>query len=61
MSENVYIIGVGMLKFGKYLEKGIKALTGEALEEVLKDAGQPQRRSHCPGPSHRRIRPCPDL
>ena len=37
MSENVYIIGVGMIKFGKYLEKGIKVLTGEALELVLKD------------------------
>jgi len=37
MSENVYIIGVGMIKFGKYLEKGIKTLTGEALELVLKD------------------------
>ncbi len=39
MSENVYIVGVGMIKFSKYLEKGIKALAGEALEEVLKDAG----------------------
>jgi acetyl-CoA acyltransferase len=39
MSENIYIIGVGMIKFSKYLEKGIKVLTGEALEEVLKDSG----------------------
>jgi acetyl-CoA acyltransferase len=39
MGENVYIIGTGMIKFGKYLEKGIKALTGEALELVLKDCG----------------------
>ncbi len=39
MSENVYIIGVGMIKFGKYLEKGIKVLTGEALDLVLKDCG----------------------
>lgn len=39
MSENVYILGVGMIKFGKYLEKSIKALTGEALELVLKDCG----------------------
>ncbi len=37
MSEDVYIIGVGMTKFGKFLEKGIKDLTGEALESVLKD------------------------
>lgn len=39
MSEDVYIIGVGMIKFGKYLEKGVKILTGEALELVLKDCG----------------------
>ena len=39
MSENVYIIGVGMIKFGKYLEKGIKVLTGEALDEVFRDTG----------------------
>jgi len=39
LSENVYIFGVGMIKFGKYLEKGIKALTGEALELALEDCG----------------------
>jgi acetyl-CoA acyltransferase len=39
MSDDVYIIGVGMIKFGKYLDKGIKALTGEALDLVLKDCG----------------------
>ena len=39
MGENVYIIGTGMIKFGKYLEKGIKALTGEALELVIRDCG----------------------
>ncbi len=37
MSDGVYILGVGMTKFGKYLEKGIKTLTGEALERVLED------------------------
>lgn len=39
MSESVYIIGTGMIKFGKYLEKGVKQLAGEALELVLKDCG----------------------
>ena len=39
MSDDVYIIGVGMIKFGKYLDKGIKALTGEALDLGLKDCG----------------------
>lgn len=38
MSDRVYIIGVGMIKFGKYLEKGVKDLTGEALDLVLKDS-----------------------
>lgn len=39
MSENVYILGTGMTKFGKFLDKSIKTLTGEALELVLKDCG----------------------
>ena len=37
MSDNVYILGVGMIKFGKYLEKGVKKLTGETLDLVLED------------------------
>jgi acetyl-CoA acetyltransferase len=37
MSERVYIIGVGMTKFGKYLDRSIKTLTGEALDRVLSD------------------------
>jgi acetyl-CoA acetyltransferase len=37
MSDDVYILGVGMTKFGKYLDKSIKTLTGEALELVLSD------------------------
>ncbi len=39
MSDNVYILGVGMIKFGKYLQKSIRDMTGEALETVLKDCG----------------------
>ena len=39
MSDNVYIFGVGMSKFGRHLDKTIKTLTGEALELVLKDSG----------------------
>ncbi|MDZ7832775.1 MAG: thiolase family protein [Desulfobacterales bacterium] len=38
MSNNVYIIGAAMNKFGKYLDKSIKELTGESLKAVLKDA-----------------------
>ncbi len=37
MSEKIYIIGAGMIKFGKHLERSIKNLTNEALETVLKD------------------------
>ena len=39
MSDNVYVYGVGMIKFGKHLDLGIKQLTGEALKLVLKDCG----------------------
>ncbi|NMD39618.1 MAG: thiolase family protein [Deltaproteobacteria bacterium] len=39
MSDDVYIVGVGMIKFGKYLDTGIKALTGEALDLALRDCG----------------------
>jgi len=43
MSDNVYILGVGMIKFGKYFEKSIKQMTGEALELVLEDCGLKRR------------------
>ena len=39
MSEKVYVLGVGMTKFGKFLEKSMKKFAGEALELVLKDSG----------------------
>ena len=37
MNDKVYVYSVGMTKFGKFLDKGIKDLTGEALESVRKD------------------------
>lgn len=37
MSDSVFIIGAGMLKFGKYLDRSIKSLTGEVLDQVLSD------------------------
>lgn len=37
MSNNVYVYGVGMIKFGKFLDRSIKNLTGEVLEKVLQD------------------------
>lgn len=39
MSDNVYILGVGMIKFGKYLERSVKDMTGLVLKEVLDDCG----------------------
>lgn len=39
MSENVYIIGIGMIKFDKYLDRNIKSLAGEALANTQKDCG----------------------
>lgn len=38
MGDDVYIIGVAMNKFGKYLDRSIKDLTGESLKAVLADA-----------------------
>jgi len=43
MAQDVYIIGTAMTKFGKYLDKGVKVMTGEALEMVLKDCGLERR------------------
>ena len=37
MSAKVYVYSVGMIKFGKYLEKGIKKLIGDALGSLQKD------------------------
>jgi acetyl-CoA acetyltransferase len=37
--KDVYVIGVHTIKFGRYLEYGIKELTSWTLEGVLKDAG----------------------
>lgn len=30
MSENVYVIGTGLTKFGKFLDKSVKQLSGKA-------------------------------
>ena len=37
MSDKVYVYSVGMTKFGKFLDKGIKDLTGEALKSLKND------------------------
>ena len=37
--RNVYVLGTGMLRFGRYPEKTVPELGGEAAEIALKDAG----------------------
>ncbi len=37
--RNVYVLGVGMIKFGRYPDKDISQLGGEAAVQALKDAG----------------------
>ena len=41
--RDVYVIGVHTIKFGKYLENGIKELCAWTVEGVLKDAGIEKR------------------
>jgi acetyl-CoA acetyltransferase len=37
--NDIYVAGVSMTRFGKHLDRSLKSLAGEALEDVLKDAG----------------------
>jgi acetyl-CoA acetyltransferase len=37
--REVQVLGVGMTAFGKFLDRGLKALGGEAVREALGDAG----------------------
>jgi len=37
--RNVYVLGTGMVKFGRYPEKTVPELGGDAVELALKDAG----------------------
>lgn len=37
--SDVYVVGVGMTRFGKHLESSVKELTGEASRLALADAG----------------------
>jgi acetyl-CoA acyltransferase len=36
--DNVYIVGAGMIRFAKLVEKSVKQMTAEAVEAVLKNA-----------------------
>ena len=37
--EDVYIVGVGMTPFGKFLDKSVKQLTNDSVSEAIADAG----------------------
>lgn len=37
--RDVYVIGAGMTRFAKYLERSVKSLAAEAVEKTLADAG----------------------
>src|ERR1051325_2784186 len=39
MADNVVVAGIGMTRFGKFLERGVRSLAEEAVGEALKDAG----------------------
>lgn len=38
MSNDIYIIGIGLIKFGKFLDRSVKDMTGLVLEDVLKNS-----------------------
>jgi len=37
--REVYVVGVGMTRFAKYLDRNMKSLAKEALDKTLADAG----------------------
>ena len=39
MSEHVYVVGIDMIRFGRYPEKSVPELGAEAAQLALKDAG----------------------
>jgi acetyl-CoA acetyltransferase len=40
--RDVVVAGVGMTKFGKWPDRGLKSLTAEAVDEAVADAGAPR-------------------
>src|SRR5258708_24415006 len=39
MSPKVFVVGVGMTRFGRHPDKSVKELPGEAVDQALADAG----------------------
>lgn len=42
--DNIYVIGIGMIRFGKYADKTVKSMAHEAVSLALKDAGLEKER-----------------
>jgi acetyl-CoA acetyltransferase len=40
--QDVYVIGIGHTPFGKFVERNVKSLAGEAISAAISDAGIPQ-------------------
>ena len=43
MQHDAYVVGVGMTRFAKHMDRTLKSLTAEAVREALADAGLEQR------------------
>ena len=39
MTDEIYVVGVGMTRFGKFLDRTVKSLVAEAVGDALADAG----------------------
>ena len=39
MKMNAYVAGVGMTRFSRMMDRGLKSIGGEAIEAALADAG----------------------
>ena len=39
MKQNAYVAGIGMTRFGKHMDRGLKSLASEAITAALTDAG----------------------
>ena len=49
--RNVYVLGTGMIKFGRYPDKSVPELGADAALIAIKDAGVEIRMSSCSPPA----------
>lgn len=43
MKQDAYVVGVGMTRFAKHMDRTLKSLTAEAVQDALADAGLDRR------------------